>query len=82
MKNNRKNKGLMTFALVSVLSASVLAPAAYAAPSAAGAATATTVQEAQTGRQQGKKKSVAAPENAIGKEAAKEKALADAGVTA
>ena len=77
-----KSKGLMAFALASVLSVSALTPAAFAAAPASGATTEAAVQETQTCQRHGKKQSVAAPENAIGKDAAKEKALADAGVTA
>ena len=76
-----KSKGLMALALASVLSVSALTPTAFAAAPASGTTTEATVQEAQASRRHGEKQSVATPENAIGKDAAKEKALADAGVT-
>ncbi len=80
-----KSKALAAFALASVLSVSALAPAALAAPPTAETGAETTVQQEQTGRSRGRHGSgqqAAEPENAIGKDAAKEKALADAGVTA
>ena len=80
-----KNKGIMALALVSVLSVSALAPSAFAAAPAADGNTETTVQEMQKEHRHGKhgdKQKAVEPENAIGKDAAKEKALADAGLTA
>ena len=76
-----KNKKVLALALVGVLSLSALAPAALAADTASESETA--VEETQKTRSKhGKGEKVAAPENAIGKDAAKAKALADAGVTA
>ena len=80
-----KNKGIMALALVSVLSVSALAPSAFAAAPAADGNTETTVQEMQKEHRHGKhgdKQKAVEPENAIGKDAAKETALSDAGVTA
>ena len=79
-----KNKRMMALALVSVLSVSALVPGALAATSDQDDGETTTVQDTVKGGHHGKhgeKSSVAEPENAIGKDAAKEKALADAGVT-
>ena len=79
-----KNKRIMALALVSTLTVSALIPSALAATSQ-DSGEETTVQETARGGRYGKhgeKSSVAEPENAIGKDAAKEKALTDAGVTA
>ena len=68
-----------------VLSLSALAPAALAATDTETAGSEMTVEETQKERRRGrhgKGDKVAEPENAIGKDAAKSKALADAGVTA
>lgn len=80
-----KHKRMMALALVSVLTVSALAPGAFAATSGEDSGTSAAIQETvRSGRRgkHGKQSSVSAPENAIGKDAAKEKALADAGVTA
>jgi uncharacterized membrane protein YkoI len=75
----------MALALVSVLSVSALIPSVLAAAPNQDDGKATTVQDTVKGGSHGKRgerSSVAEPENAIGKDAAKEKALTDAGVTA
>ena len=80
-----KNKRIMALALVSALTVSALVPSALAATANQGSNEETTVQETAKGGRHGKhgeKSSAAEPENAIGKDAAKEKALTDAGVTA
>ena len=77
-------KSMAALALALVLSTSVLASAALAASAESGAAAETPAGETQSGQRHGKpdrKPSVAEPENAVGKDAAKAKALADAGVT-
>ena len=77
-----KNKKVLALALVGVLSLSALAPSALAAGTANGESK-TVVEETQKAhRKHGRGEKVAEPENAIGKDAAKAKALADAGVTA
>lgn len=79
-----KNKRILALALVSALSVSALVPGVLAAAPDRDGGEATTVQEAVKGGRHGKrgeKSSVAEPENAIGKDAAKEAALADAGLT-
>jgi len=78
-----KNKGILALALAGVLTASALAPSVLAAAPAQESDSGTTVEETQKTRRHGKHGSekVAEPENAIGKDAAKAKALADAGVT-
>ena len=77
-----KNKSILALALVSVLSVSALLPAAFAATgdSAAEATVEETQKRTRHGRRGGEK--VAEPEGAVGKDAAKSAALADAGVTA
>ena len=80
-----KNKRILALALVSVLTVSALAPGALAATSEQGSGEETTVRETAKGGRHGRhgeRSGVAEPENAIGKDAAKEKALTDAGVTA
>ena len=77
-------KSMAALALALVLSTSVLASAALAASAESGAAAETPAGETQSGQRHGKpdrKPSVAEPENAVGKDAAKANALADAGVT-
>ena len=77
-------KSMAALALALVLSTSVLASAALAASTESGAAAETPAGETQSGQRHGKpdrKPSVTEPENAVGKDAAKAKALADAGVT-
>lgn len=80
-----KNKRILALALVSVLTVSALAPGALAATSEQGSGEETTVRETAKGGRHGRhgeRSGVAEPENAIGKDAAKEKALTNAGVTA
>ena len=80
-----KSRKMIAAALALILSVSALATTALAAAPETESGTETSSQSAQTGRargQHGSKPSVAEPENAIGKDAAKAKALADAGVTA
>ena len=78
-----KNKGILALALAGVLTASALAPSVLAAAPAQEGDSGTVVEETQKAHRHGKHGSekVAEPENAIGKDAAKAKALADAGVT-
>ena len=77
-----KNKGIMALALVGVLTASALAPSVLAAAPAQEGNSGTTVEGTQKTRRHGKRgEKTAEPENAIGKDAAKAKAFADAGVT-
>ena len=79
-----KRKGMVAFALVSVMSVSALVPSVLAATDSV-SGTESTVQESTMRQHRGKHGSgeaVAEPENAIGKDAAKEKALTDANVTA
>ena len=77
-----KNKMALALALAGVLSLSALVPSALAADLSNGEG-GTVVEETQKAhRKHGKGEKVAAPEDAIGKDAAKAKALADAGVTA
>lgn len=79
MKANR----ILALALAAVTCVSVFTVSAVAA-SAAEAAQEATEEAAQTEKRKshGKKEKVAEPENAVGKDAAKEAALKDAGVTA
>ena len=79
-----KKKGLTALLLISALTLSALIPSAFAAKSAPGGDTETVARETQKEQRNGKRggEKVAEPENAIGKDAAKAKALADAGVTA
>ncbi len=74
-----KHKKIAALAMASALAVSVLASAAFAAAPASKADASS--QETQTVRKHAKKPEAAEPENAVGKDAAKEKALADAGVT-
>ncbi len=74
-----KHKKTVALAMASVLAVSVLASAAFAAAPASKADPSS--QETQTVRGHRGKPEAAEPENAVGKDAAKEKALADAGVT-
>ena len=79
-----KNKHIMALALVSALTVSALVPSALAATANQDSGEETTVQETAKGGRHGKhseRSIVAEPENAIGKDTAKEKALTDAGVT-
>ncbi len=78
-----KNKGILALALAGVLTASTLAPSVLAAAPAQESDSGTVVEETQKAHRHGKLggEKVAEPENAIGKDAAKAKALADAGVT-
>ena len=79
-----KKKGIVALALVSVMSVTALVPSAFAATDS-GNGTDALVQKSATHQYHGKhgsKETVAEPENAIGKDAAKEKALAQAAVTA
>ena len=80
-----KNKRMMALALASVLTVSALGSSALAAAFGQGSSEETIVQETVKNRRHGRrgeKSSVVEPENAIGKDAAKEKALSDAGITA
>ena len=80
-----KNRKVLALALTGVLSLSALAPAALAATDTETAGSETVIEETQKERRRGGRgegERVAEPENAIGKDAAKSKALADAGVTA
>ena len=80
-----KNRKVLALTLVGVLSLSALAPAALAATDTETAGSETVIEETQKEHRRGrhgKGDKVAEPENAIGKDAAKSKALADAGVTA
>ena len=77
-----KSRRIAALLLVSVLSVSVLVPQAFAATDDSKTNEETTTEETVEKSHHGKKESVAEPEGAIGKDAAKEKALADAGVTA
>ena len=78
-----KRNTILAMALASVMTVSALAPSAFAAASTDSGNTETTVQETVKKQRHGKRHSeTAEPENAIGKDAAKEKALADAGLTA
>ena len=78
-----KSKGILAMALVGVLSVSAIAPSALAATSGAVNKEETTAQEMveRHGKREKHEKAVE-PENAIGKDAAKAAALADAGLTA
>ena len=79
MKHNR----MLAFALVLALSVSALTVSAFAAPASTDADTSATVQSPQSDTRSGRSgEKLTAPENAIGRDAAKEKALSDAGVTA
>ena len=81
-----KKKGLTALALVSALMVLALIPAAFAETPSTGSDTETAVRTVRKqpgghgGGEQGEKS--AEPENAIGRDAAKAAALADAGVTA
>ena len=79
-----KKKGLTALLLISALTLSALIPSAFAAKSAPGGSTETVARETQKEQCRGKRsgEKTAEPENAIGKDAAKAKAFADAGVTA
>ncbi len=78
-----KHKRKIAFALVLVLTLSALTASAFAAPASTDAETGATAQTSgSVGRESKSGEKLAAPENAIGKDAAKEKALSDAGVTA
>ena len=80
-----KHKRIVTLALTSILSLSVLVPSVLAATpdteNGEDVALQETVRNGHHGRGT-EQSSLAEPENAIGKNAAKEKALTDAGVTA
>ena len=78
-----KNKGVLALALVGLLTASALTPSVLAAAPAQEGDGVTAVEDARKGHRHGKHggETVTEPENAIGKNAAKAKALADAGVT-
>lgn len=80
-----KHKRIVTLALTSILSLSVLVPSVLAATpdteNGEDVALQETVRNGRHGRSV-ERSGVAEPANAIGKDAAKEKALADAGVTA
>ena len=79
-----KRKRILALALAVVTSFSVFTATAFAEDTTDGTQQTQTEDAAQTGRRErpGKKKKVEAPENAIGKDAAKEAALKDAGLTA
>ena len=79
MKHNR----MLAFALVLALSVSALTASAFAAPASTDADTGATAQTSGSDSRQSKSgEKTTEPENAVGKDAAKEKALSDAGVTA
>lgn len=80
-----KSKRITALALISILTISALVPSALAANSDQGSSDTATVQEKEkSGRhaRHGERSAVTEPDDAIGKDAAKEKALADAGFTA
>ena len=79
-----KKKGLAALLLISALTLSALIPSAFAAKPTPDGAAETVARETQKEQRHGKRggEKVAEPENAIGKDAAKAKAFADAGVTA
>ncbi|MBP5719144.1 MAG: PepSY domain-containing protein [Abditibacteriota bacterium] len=80
-----KKRSLTVLALASALTVFALIPSAFAVKSASDSHAGTAVQETQSrhGRHSSGKmgEKTAEPENAIGKEAAKAAALADAGLT-
>ena len=79
-----KKKGLAALLLISALTLSALIPSAFAAKPTPDGTAETVARETQKEQRRGKRggEKVAEPENAIGKDAAKAKAFADAGVTA
>ncbi len=75
-----KKKAITAFMLASILSVSAMTTTVLAAP-AAESSTETTQEDQKSEKRTKHCEEAAEPENAIGRDAAKEKALSDAGVT-
>ncbi len=75
-----KKKAITAFMLASILSVSAMTTTVFAAP-AAKSSTETTQGDQKQEKRTKHCEEAAEPENAIGRDAAKEKALSDAGVT-